>query len=674
MAIKRRAKPAAMLEDEPELKQESYWWEHPPKDVEGMLHLLATRAYKLKDKSPEGDALREMLEFVEQTFKQTQEGIKAQYPIAYFKPSYEQSLLLNSWIWGIDFVVCFAANRIGKTACFVINTCLYILGNDPNWEMFAARLAPNPEDKGTTFVDNPDVDDRLYYDIYDRPVQILPRPKIEDLDLIRFTLKMHPELKGDPTKSHLETSNIEKFAALQKLVPQAFVGCWPSSPVSDSGTIWLGAPDNDFHKNVLMPEWKCWLPACYIRNWSDSELSFTVDSTSTTNPTPTTHRIICKSYESEDTKWSGSAVRAIILTEGLPPQILNEVKQRFKANGFGSWDYTPYEARNVGAKTALAFKVYKGEEQLPLHSHIFTRFSARKAPAHIISLAKRDDLIRMWEGKKEGDARLDGIFYSSSPLVLSRLDRVFHTVPWTIAELFERHPDGRIYRGFDPGYDHPSVCCWGLLTPGNVWYIYRYYVERQKTIRERCKDIVRLSNNALKKERYGKGKEDYNLREVHSKANSEPAVLTAADYHLFKIDENTGLPNSLNYIKAGLIVTESTHMAPEDRALDLDNKLDKSEYHTHPITGRSPGCHIYFLHNGPGVDAALGKMEGLFWDRLASGPNKGEAKDKVPTHGDDELDATCYLACGPYVWTSFSAPRYADWVDEEDLENLRSVA
>lgn len=648
------------------------WWDNPPKDVEGMLRILAQRAFKLKEESPEGDMLRAMLDFVEENFQNAQDEIKSQFPIAFFKPSYEQSLLLNAWIWGIDFVVCFSANRIGKTTCFVINTILWILSNDPNWEMFAARTTPNPQDEGQTFLENPDADARFYWDIYDRPVQVLPRPSIESLDQIRFTLKLHPELMGDPGKSHLEPENAEKFARLQELCPAAFASVWPAPPVKEDGTIWLGAPDNEFHKNIMLPEWKKWLPKSAIGWWSDSELSFDVNSESTTNSAyPTTHRIICKSYESEDTKWSGSAVRAIVLTEGLPEVILNEVKQRFKVNGFGSWDYTPYEARNVGNKTALAFKVFKGEEQLPLRSHIFTRFSARKAPAHIIPLAKKDDLIRMWDGKKEGEARLDGIFYSSSPLVLSRLDRAFHTVPWSTTELFERYPEGRIYRGFDPGYDHPSVCCWGLLVPGNIWFIYRYYVERQKTIRERCKDIVRLSGNALKKERWGKKRDEYNLREIHPNPNSEVVVLTAADYHLFKTDENTGVNYSLNYQQAGLSVTESTHMAPEDRALDFDNKLDKSEYHTHPITNRSPGARVFFLINGQGVDKALSKMESLFWDRLAAGPHKGEAKDKVPTHGDDELDATCYLVCGPYVWTSFAPPRYDNWVDQEDLENLK---
>jgi hypothetical protein len=322
----------------------------------------------------------------------------------------------------------------------------------------------------------------------------------------------------------------------------------------------------------------------------------------------------------------------------------------------------------VGGKTALAFKVFKGTEQLPLTSHIFTRFSARNAPAHILPTAKKDDLIRMWEGRKEGDARLDGIFYSTSPLVLSRLDRKFHCIDWTFPELKERYPNGQIYRGFDPGYDHPSVCCWAYLVPGNTWFFYRYYVERQKTIAERCKDIINLSNNIQKKQKWGKGKDQYRLVEAHTKHDSEVVVLTAADYHMFKADEVTGQPYALNYIKEGLIVTESTHMKPEDRAVEIDNKLDKSRYRTHPVTKNTPGSSIYFLINGPGVDDALSRMESLFWERLSAGPNKGEAKDKVPIHKDDELDATCYLACGPYQWTSYQPKIVNAFVtDEEEL-------
>ncbi len=651
-------------------RQKVEWWVHPPQDTETQLYYLGAKAMHLKDDTAEGEVLRLLLQKVKETYERTQEQVRKQYPIAYFKPSYEQSLLLNAWIWGIDFVVCFAANRIGKTACLgVINPCLWLFPNNPDWEIFAARTTPNPADEGATFIDNPHADERYYIDLFNRPVQVLQRPDIRALDKIRFALKLHPELAGDPLKSHLDPENAEKFASLQKLVPEAFEPAWPKPAIQEDGVIWVGAPDQGFHRDIIFKEWKRWLPQHAIVKWSDSELYFDLSTAEATNPIPTNYRIICKSYESDDTKWSGSAVNGIILTEGFPPEILNEVKQRLRVNSFASWDYTPYEARNVGAKTQLAFKVFKGEEQLPLRAYIFTRFSARQAPAHIIPTSKKDDLIRMWAGKKEGDARLDGIFYSSSPQILSRLDRTFHCLQWSKEELFQRYPNGQVYRGLDPGYDHPTVCCWGYLVPGNIWFIYRYYVERQKTISDRCREIVELSGNSLKKRKYGPGPNDFTLQEVHNKPSSEPVVLTAADYHLFKTDEQTGQIYSSNYIKAGLVVSESTHMRPEDRAIKIDDLLDKSAYHTHPDTRRTPGARVFFLINEHGVDAALSKMESLFWDRLAGGPNKGEAKDTVPTHKDDELDATCYITCGPYVWTNYQPTRINNFVDEEDLLN-----
>ena len=636
------------------------WWSPLPANLslQQKLYILQKRAIKIRHQDDEGKALRLLLEDVEAHHAKVEEELKKQWPCAYFIASYEQSLLLNAWWCGIDFPVCFSANRIGKTAAFVINVLLWILQNIPDWPIFHPPKTPdldNPDEEAE-WIENPHQQEGFYIDRLARPVQILPRPNLARLKELKAFLREHPELIGDPTKSHLEGDNRNKFASLQQLC-SAMQPAYPDAPIKENGTIWLGAPDTGFHDDIVMKEWKRWTPPSFIKKWVDSERYWQINNDTQTNFTPTVHEIICKSYESTDTVWAGAAVTAVVLTEGLSPAILSEVRQRIRSGGFGSWDYTPYEARNVGAKTALAYRVHKGEEQLPLKAYVFTRFSARKAPVHILPLDKRDDLIRMWDGKKEGEARLDGVFYSSSPLVLAHLNRTFHCVPWTREELFERYPSGQIYRGLDPGYDHPTVCAWALLAPGNMWFFYRYYVQRQTTISERCRDIVRLSGNTLIPKKWGKGPDAYNLIEYHLSPDSEAALLTAADYHLFKTDENTGASYSNNYIKAGLSIVESTHMAPEDRAINLDNKLDISHYHVHPITQHTPGARVFFLINGPGVSDALGKMEALFWERLAGGPNKGEAKDTVPTHGDDELDATCYLACGPYVWTNVAPVR-----------------
>jgi hypothetical protein len=421
-----------------------------------------------------------------------------------------------------------------------------------------------------------------------------------------------------------------------------------------------------------MKEWKRWTPHHLIETWSTTQLQFTLNTTESTNPHPNKWDFYCKSYESEDTKWSGSAVQAIILTEGLPMSVFSEVRQRIKDGGFASWDYTPYEQRNSGQKTKLAYEVFSGKEKLPLHYHVFTKFSARNAPDHILPTEKRENLVAMWEGKKEGIARLDGEFYTTSPLVLPHLSRQFNTVPWHAEELFRRFPLGRVYRSIDPGYDHPTAMAWALLVPGNIWYFYRAHSEQGLTIKERCEKMITMSNNKrllcrdrnhpLSKPRY---------IEFHLNPQSEPALMTVADFHLFKDDENTGLNYTLNYVKEGLILTEGTHMRPRERAQTLDNLLAPNNFLIHPLTKHTPGARVFFLINETGIDHALTKMESLFWERLQSGQNKGEAKDEVPTHGDDELDAICYLPCGPYQWTVHQPRKrdtFGDWepIEEDD--------
>lgn len=654
--------------------EEKGWWLNPPQDLEGAMFMLESRAPFLQNDSPEGSALRALLRYVENAFNETHKEIEREHPLAFYKPSFEQSLLLNAWIWGFDSVVCFSANRIGKTCAFVVNGCLWIFPNNPAWECFAANLTPTGDEENP-FTENPLASERYYLDHQQRKVQLILRPNIQILKKIKQHYKDYPSLQGNPYLSHLDPANAKAFAMLQIAVPEVSIGSWPNPPISDNlqpNTIWLGAPDNAFHQEIVLKEWKRWLPRQSIKKWSDTELYFTLTTKDSTNPTTTDWEIYCKSYESEDTKWSGSAVYGIILTEGPNLTIFNEVRQRLKTNAFFSWDYTPYEARNAGAKTKLAYDVFKGKEQLPLNAHIFTKFSARLAPSYILSDSKRADLIRMWEGKPEGDARLEGTFYSSSPLVLSRLDREFHILDWSFATLQEIYPTGQLYRGFDPGYDHPSCCCWALLAPGDIWFIYRYYSMRGRTIAERTDDIITMSNNVRQEFRYP-GDPNPHYREMHIRHNSEAYVLTAADFHLFKADEVSGVPYVNNYIREGLTLTESTHMRPKDRANEFDRKLTPNKLITHPLTKKTPGAKVFFLINEPGVSDALTKMEALFWERLASGPNKGEAKDEVPSHGDDELDATCYLVCGQYSHTNYSPPRNNFIAEiEEDFATMQS--
>jgi len=117
----------------------------------------------------------------------------------------------------------------------------------------------------------------------------------------------------------------------------------------------------------------------------------------------------------------------------------------------------------------------------------------------------------------------------------------------------------------------------------------------------------------------------------------------------------------------GLQIIESVTTRPEQRGIECNSKLDRDahKYLAHPIRNVSPGARLFFLTKEPGVANALDKFDQVFWDRFKSGENRGEPKDKIQIHGDDELDALCYLTSSPYIWTAREARRREP---EENLE------
>lgn len=612
------------------------WVEFPPDTIEEIAITLANHGDRIREQSDAGIVLRMLFKQAKHYFDVSLQRAQLAFPIAFWKPSYEQALMLNAWIWGVTFPICFASNRIGKTVGLgVVNAILWCFPNNPSWLMF-----------------------RPYIDHLGRLVQVIPRPKLESLLKLQNFFFKNPFMVGDHYAQPFESINRAKFTTLQKYFPDLdLLPAFPSAPIFNSGSLWLGAPDHDWHRHIFMKRWKALLPKASILKWNTTECFFSFQTNSKTNPHPTKFEVDCKSYDSEHTKWSGDAVQGIMLTEGFTQDILNEVKQRIINNGFMSWDYTPAEPRNTGKKVSLAHKVYKGIEQLPLRTFIFTKFSVRNAPEHIIPKEKKADLIRMWDGKPEGKARIDGDFYASSGLVLDKLDRNFHCLNWTLEKLYKEYPDGRNFRGIDPGLDHPTACAWGYLSRNNIWFIYRFYVERGTTIAQRCKDIIRMSNNSRQRLQSKGGRITW--QEIHDKPNSEVFVANPTDYHTFKEDENTGLSYARNYINQGLHITESVHTGPEERAQICNQALDPHAhpYLAHPERGVAPGARLFFLTNQPGVAKALDALEELFWDRYKAGDLKGEPKDKVPLHGDNELDGICNLVCGPYAWTATEPQR-----------------
>lgn len=607
------------------------WYRKPPSQTEEILSVLNFRSNHLNDQSPEGEVLRSLYTEIKEQSTQLSEEARRQSPISFVTLSYEQVLKCNAWIHGITYVVDFDANRKGKTACAIFNALLYILPNDPEWIMF-----------------------RPYTDDWGRHVQLYQRPSMSCILEIQQVLKANPSLQSDPRLQPYEGENAAKFALLQKTYPHLFTPCFPApSHTSRLNTIWQGAPDHPYSKEIIMPEWRKWLPKDTIERDStyDSALDLKIQWVEHTITKTARWKLIFKSYDAKEEKFSGSAVRAILLTEGVRFSHFNEIRQRFQEDAWASWDYTPYEARNTGAKTNLAWKVFKGKERLPLKPFVFTGFGIDKTPSFILPESKKQDLMAMWAGKPEGKARIEGKFYTNTPIALTNLDPEFHALPWTFQQLNEQYKSLRLFRGLDPGWDHPTACVWGALNQNNVWFIYRVYSEAGKSLGKRCGDIIHLSNNTRQKIYFGRGEEDFYFEEVHSNPNSEVIVATIADYHTFKTDETTQRPYSTNYVREGLVITPSATLGPKQRAALLDQKLEPSLLRAHPIRKIPPGSKIYFLINEPGVALAMEKLENFFWSRYVAGEKQGTPKDELQDHDDDEFDALSYLICSPFIWT-----------------------
>lgn len=624
---------------------------NPPRTPAEQSALLKRKKHLLKSKGPKGRFLRKLFADLKEYIGHAKQKAEELEPFQFWKPSYEQSLMLNCWMYGISFICVYSANRIGKTTCMIMNMLLWIIPNNPEWKIFEP-----------------------YTDHLGRHVQVFPRPDISALKRITKLLKeaaADPDLPlPDPRQSHTTKNNLTILQWLQNQSGnKCFKPAWPNPPWDASGTIWFGGPDQDHHEDILLPLWKKCIPEKALERYVLSSRELTVQVTNPKTGRITRWELIGKSYESKDTKWSSGAVDAIMLTEGITPAVLKEVKLRFKDPGVGSHDFTPYLPANAGAASALAQRIQKGTEPLPLKHFVFMEFSVYDAPTHIITEDKRLGLIESFKDDPEGEARLLGKFYSSSALVLSHLSREVHLLPFSKEEMFQMWPSGRIHRGVDPGLDHPTACVWGYLLPTNQWIIYRAFAKQGLTIHQRCKTIIEMSNNVQSRVQYGKRKEDAYYIETHPNEDSEIAVSTPIDFHIFKEDENTGIPYSLNYQLAGLPITESVHTKPEDRAMLFNQALEPSPFLPHLLTGKPPGPKVFFLQNEPGVMEMFLKFEELYWDRIRSGDNKGLPKDKVPTHGDDELDAAGYIIGTNIRWTSYRPPARIerDSEPEEDM-------
>lgn len=598
------------------------WYQRPPESIS--LQEANEILSDTENRAQFPNQFANLIQRVQDQIALLKEQSKRDNPLAWFQPSYEQTLKLNAWIYGVDYIVDFDANRIGKTAVGVVNALTWLLPNESDWVMFQPHT-----------------------DKFKRTFRTIPKPPISTMKGIRAALEAKG-LKGDPKLPFDHPENLEAYKCTLN-----YLSTHPNpKPNASRRTIWVGGPDNEWNEKNIVAEWKKWTPKHNLESSSTYNHEMVL-----TYPQPLNKiypegkvTILFKSYDSDDTKWSGGAVDGIMMSEGIPLSIFSEIRQRYKYPAFASWDYTPYEPRNTAGKSKLAHDVFKGKEPLPLTPYVFSGFGIEKCPEYIMDADKRNDLIKNWAGKPEGDARIKGIFYSSSPIVLKNYDPELHAIHISLQELRKLYAPKPLilFRGIDPGWGHVTACAWMALAPDNTRYIYKIYSESQRSVEERCTDIINLSGN--KRIQHPKNPKVFQEHITHA---DNLIRISWIDYHTFKTDELTKRPFAYNYINNGLVVRPSITFGPKERAQLLNDMLQPQAHLPHPIKLKPPGSKVFFLVDEPGVALALQKMENIFYQTFEKGEKRGLTKEAIQDYDDDELDAVCYVTCPILSYSAF---------------------
>lgn len=582
---------------------------------------------------PIAEELRSLIDNKEQ--KIIREGMEA-YPIAFFKPSWTQAQKLNAWSPEYDPVgapnghrtVCdFSAVRSGKTCADIISLGMWLIPNDPEWEMF-----------------------REYTDFKGRTVRVFPRPRWE---WWKRTGKMEYS-RDEPPMGACEN--------------------------------WYGCPDEDHWKSKIDRGLREWIPmACVAHDgktprWFGNDRWF---------ETKWGSRLYGKLYNSDTSAWSGKELRVINFDEGPPRDKLEEARIRcayiniaftprepvntgqrtrvakeihdgklrmppaVKSFIFG-WDDVPEHVMSEENKKLRRGLMQKGNEVDRV-----TEFGGFCFSSPVVFEAfARDHHILPVTGEQVIRAIRDEMTVQEK-----------HDLPW-----LEKFSGANVVRGFDEGTVHPSACIWSCILRTGEKVIFREYQASVHSIRERVETIVRMSGNEL--EEVTRFTAPDMQREFHEDEQRKEATSTTikryreafktlrirktfADSKMFKVDPQYPLEDfSSHYHRAGLRMEPATNALPQTRC-DLLNALfkpDRTRTHLDPKNQSQDvndpyGFGLYVTKDCP---VLIERLESYLWSQIQNGPRVGEFTGKPETVDDDAVDGACYSCIHKLRWIAES--------------------
>lgn len=589
----------------------------------------------------ECDVAEEMLDDVMETVRRLGDVAKSHCPIAFFKPSWEQALIINTWHpdyedGGYQSVGIFSANRIGKTCAVIINTLLWLLPNNPDWPIFE------------------ELEDPPRFNIPDVPESGIARPSRG-----KYRIHRRPDWRAWRRTGKLIMPGAEDS---------------PMGPCE----VWHGVENDTDYTNRIAGEfggkdgYLAWIDRDAVARRPDGGLA--VFKQERTIKTKYGQSIIGRTYGSDIQAWAGKVARIVNMDEGFEKAYYTESTTRVEGGGYYLWAYTPAEARNIGPRSQLAHQVYAGKLDLVGRAKFFIDFAMEDAPAHVLDPQKKaTDLARYAKLGGEGRIRARGGFFNSSPNVFTNFSRERNVLPIDgpevllaiRGEIVERWKDefgllraselqaafyqANIIRGMDEGLANPTACVWVAILRGNEYVAFREFEESGLSVSDRCVSIIDRTGNKRVLMNPGVVAERQRWREEQPKDGTGMKIRrTFADSKMFKRDPEQPSDNwTENYVKAGLRIERAGNIGPAARCDSANDALRAESTRKHLVLAGENGPRGYITRDCLKV---IERCESYLWQQIASGQRVGEFTDKPEAKDDHVVDAWCYAIISKLKW------------------------
>lgn len=173
-----------------------------------------------------------------------------------------------------------------------------------------------------------------------------------------------------------------------------------------------------------------------------------------------------------------------------------------RRNGRHIFTLTPHrvEGRPDTGAGSWIHRMYSGEMKSGLNSKFYGPCSLEDIPDWVYSEDAKKQAYKEWieepttnndlKKLREGRSRYYGEFHESSGLVFDEFTPGIHVI-----EPFDIPEDWTKYRAIDHGRVEPTAALWAAVNPTGDIFLYREYYQKDKTVVENAREIIRASGN-----------------------------------------------------------------------------------------------------------------------------------------------------------------------------------